>query len=73
MFSYTLQFSVQMTEFQIKKNKKKKKKNKTSAKPPGVRVGDRVHSESLCNILTEKQSGNCLVTKTPLHLKVKII
>lgn len=42
MFSY-------MTVFQIKENKKTK--NKTSAKHPGVQVGDRDHSESLCNIL----------------------
>lgn len=43
MFSY-------MTVFQIKENKKNPK-NKTSAKHPGVQVGDRDHSESLCNTL----------------------
>lgn len=53
MFSYTLQFFVQMTEFQIKEHKKAK--NKTSAKNPGLWVGDRDHSESLFD--------SCLITK----------
>lgn len=49
MFSYTLQSSVEMIEFQIKENKKPK--NKISATHPGVWVGDRDHSESLYNIM----------------------
>ena len=65
MFSY-------MTVFQIKE--KKTPKNKTSAKHPGVRVGDRDHSESLCNnSVAEQKSDSCLVTKAVLHLKAKII